>query len=146
MDIRLSAGKRCDYDRSGTLVRRPVEQIAATMHTRGAGYPGWTSTGSRHRCSRSQSLLNGLLKEAILEDFSIDGTDYIRFGYERLSDIALAKLIATKDLDEVKVDVSRLVERWWPTRGCCRPWPRACPRRTGRAGRRAPDLTRRVPP
>src|SRR6266542_2815875 len=55
MDIRLSAGKRCDYDRSGTLVRRPVEQIAATMHTRGAGYPGWTSTGSRHRCSRPAS-------------------------------------------------------------------------------------------
>ncbi|GAA1563690.1 hypothetical protein GCM10009827_101620 [Dactylosporangium maewongense] len=121
MDIRLSAAERCDYDRSRGLVRRAVEQIAAAMHTRGRRLPRAdvdriTSSLLPHG-KWSQSLLNGLLKEAILADLSIDGTDYIRFGYERLGDIALAKLIAANDLDEVKGDVSRLAERWWTHAG-----------------------------
>jgi hypothetical protein len=121
MDIRLSAGERCDYDRSSALVRRAVEQIAAAMHGQGRRLPRAdvariTSLLLPDR-KWSQSLLNGLLKEAILADFSIDRTDYIRFGYERLGDIALAKLTAAKDLDEVTVEVSRLAERWWAHAG-----------------------------
>lgn len=121
LDIRLSAEDRCDYDRSRALVRRAVEQIAAAMHTRGRRLPRTevdriTSSLLPDR-KWSQSLLNGLLKEVILADFSIDGTDYIRFGYERLGDIALAKLIAANDLDEVRAEASRLAERWWAHAG-----------------------------
>src|SRR6266511_1883512 len=121
MDIRLSAGERCDYDRSRALVRRAVEQIAAAMHVQGRRLPragvDWITSSLLPARKWSQSLLNGLLKEAILADFSIDGADYIRFGYERLGDIALAKLIAAKDLDEVKLEVSQLAERWWTHAG-----------------------------
>ncbi|TYB47799.1 NACHT domain-containing protein [Actinomadura chibensis] len=121
MDTRLSAEERCDYDPSGALVRKAIEQIAAAMHARGRRLPkaeveritsallpdrGW-----------SRSLLNGLLKEAILADLSIDGTDYVRFGYERLGDIALAKLIAAHDLDEVRTETSRMSEQWWAHAG-----------------------------
>jgi hypothetical protein len=121
IDIRLSAAERCDYDRSSTRVRRAVEQIASAMYTHGrrllrAEVDRITSSLLPNR-KWSQSLLNGLLKEAILADFPVDGTDYIRFGYERLGDIALAKLIAANDRDEVKVEVSRLAERWWTNAG-----------------------------
>jgi hypothetical protein len=121
MDIRLSAPQRCDYDRSRRLVRHAVEQIAAAMHTRGRRLPrsdvDLITTSLLPDRGWSQSLLNGLLKEAILADLSIDGTDYVRFGYERLGDIALAKLIAAKNLDEVKTEAGQLAERWWTHAG-----------------------------
>lgn len=121
MDIRLSAGGRCDYDRASALVRRAVEQIAAAMHDQGR----WLPRADVDRIASSllpnrrwsQSLLNGLLKEAILADFSIGGTDYIKFGYERLGDIAQAKLIAAKNLDEVTADTGGLAEQWWANAG-----------------------------
>ncbi|SFJ52788.1 hypothetical protein SAMN05216275_109279 [Streptosporangium canum] len=121
MDIRLSAGERCDYDRTSALVRRAVEQITAAMHAQGrrllrADVDRITSALLPDR-KWSQSLLNGLLKEAVLANLSIDGTEYIRFGYERLGDIALAKLITAEGLDGAKAEVSRLAERWFTNAG-----------------------------
>ncbi|MBQ1051834.1 hypothetical protein KBX50_25650 [Micromonospora sp. C51] len=121
MDIRLSVEERCDYDRRASLVRRAVEQIAAAMHGQGHRLPradvAYITSSLLPNRKWSQSLLNGLLKEAILADLRIDGADYIRFGYERLGDIAQAKFVAAKDLNAVKADVARLAERWWANAG-----------------------------
>jgi hypothetical protein len=120
MNERLSGEDRCDYDSSDALVQQAVEKIADAMRGVGRRLPkarvAGITTALLNR-SWSQSLLNGLLKEAILTDFPVDGTDYIRFGYERLGDIALAKLIVAAGLEAAKVEVSRLAERWWAHAG-----------------------------
>ncbi|AIG74334.1 Hypothetical protein AJAP_07085 [Amycolatopsis japonica] len=118
---RLAAPERCDYDRSSALVRRAVEQIATAIQTHERRLPraevenltasllpgrGW-----------SRSLLNGLLKEAILADLLIDGVSYIRFGYERLGDIAWAKLIAADDLATVAERTASMAQRWYRNAG-----------------------------
>jgi hypothetical protein len=60
-----------------------------------------------------RSLLNGLLKEAVLSDLSIDGVGYIRFGYERLGDIALARLIAADGLDTLAERTAPMAQQWY---------------------------------
>lgn len=121
INLRLASADRCDYDPRRGLVRRAVERIAGSIDPGARRLPredaeaitstflpvgGW-----------SGSLLNGLLKEAILSELIVDGRDYIRFGYERLGEIALAKLIATRDLAEVRVEAAKLAERWYANPG-----------------------------
>ncbi|MBB4910689.1 NACHT domain-containing protein [Actinophytocola algeriensis] len=118
---RLADPERCDYDRSSTLVRRSVEQIAAAMHTHGRRLPKaeieqLTTTLLPGR-GWSSSLLNGLLKEAILSDLLINGVSYVRFGYERLGDIAWAKLIAAYDLATVTERTTPMAQRWYHNAG-----------------------------
>ncbi|GIF99000.1 NACHT domain-containing protein [Catellatospora citrea] len=121
MNARLAARKRCDYDRRDALVSRAVEQIAGVMSAKGRrlakdDVEQITNALLPHR-TWSLGLLNGLLKEAILSDLVIDRQTYIRFGYERLGDIALAKLIAAKDTAQVTIDAAALAQRWHANAG-----------------------------
>jgi hypothetical protein len=121
IDDRLAGPERCDYDRSSALVRRAVEQIAVAMYTNGRRLPRaeveqLTASLLPGR-AWSRSLLNGLLKEAILSDLPIDGVSYIRFGYERLGDIALAKLIAADGLDTLAERTAPMAQQWYRNAG-----------------------------
>jgi hypothetical protein len=118
---RLAGPERCDYDRTSALVRRAVEQIAAAPHTHGRRLPRaeveqLTAALLPGRVW-SRSLLNGLLKEAILSDLVIDGVSYVRFGYERLGDIAWAKFIAANDLATVTERTTPMAKRWYRNAG-----------------------------
>ncbi|WP_344174295.1 ATP-binding protein [Pilimelia columellifera] len=121
MDTRLSSEDRCDYAPGAGLVQRAVEQVAAAMRGRGRRLP-WdevdhiTSSLLPER-TWSRSLLNGLLKEAVFSELSVKGQRYIRFGYERLGDIAGARLIIADGIDGLKSEIQTLAERWHSNAG-----------------------------
>lgn len=121
IDSRLADAGRCDYDPTSALVRGAVEQIAAVMFTKGRSLPRTEVqqiTDALHPGrSWSRSLLNGLLKEAVLSDHLVDGVSHVRFGYERLGDIALAKLIASEDLETLTARAVALAEPWHRSAG-----------------------------
>ncbi|MBB5874642.1 hypothetical protein F4553_008076 [Allocatelliglobosispora scoriae] len=121
MDARLSADTRCDYDPSTELARKSAELVAARMQEAGRRLPkpdveAITSTLLPGR-TWSRSLLNGLLKEAVFAELLVERNSFIRFGYERLGDIALARLIASKDLPDIKTEVQTLADRWYQHSG-----------------------------
>ncbi|MGI5185513.1 NACHT domain-containing protein [Dactylosporangium sp. CA-152071] len=121
IDQRLSEPQRCDYDPSSGLVYQAVEQIAAAMLANGrrllrADVEKLTqSLLPTDRWSRS--LLNGLLKEAVLSELLVNGSSYIRFGYERLGDISLAKLVAAESVEAMTVRVTAWAEHWYRNAG-----------------------------
>ncbi|WP_322750801.1 MULTISPECIES: hypothetical protein [unclassified Frankia] len=121
IDDRLAVPERCDYDRSSALVRRAVEQIAIAMYTNGRRLPRLDveqlTASLLPARAWSRGLLSGLLKEAILSDLAIDGVSYIRFGYERLGDIALAKLIAADGLDTLAERTAPMAQQWYRNGG-----------------------------
>jgi hypothetical protein len=117
INSRLAAAGRCDYDPARGLVHEAVDRIASAMYADGQRRlpkPDADALTSALLAGRpwSSGLLAGLLKEAVLSEVVIDNAHYVRFGYERLGDIAIAKLIAAKEVAEVKADVAPLAERW----------------------------------
>ncbi|MEV0406639.1 hypothetical protein [Actinoallomurus sp. NPDC050550] len=121
IDARLGAEDRCDYDPASGLVRIVVAQLASAMYAGGrrlakTQVEAMTSALLPDR-PWSVSLLNGLLKEGLLSEHMVDGTSYIRFGYERLGDIAIGRLIAAKDLSEIEAECRRMAERWYQYSG-----------------------------
>ncbi|WP_163511179.1 NACHT domain-containing protein [Fodinicola acaciae] len=117
MDARLGAENRCDYDSTRGLVRAVVEQIASTMMAQGRRLPRQRvePITSQLLPGRpwSSDLLNGLLKEGVLAEGVVDGTRYVRFGYERLGDVAIARLIAARGLPEVEAACRTMAQTWY---------------------------------
>ncbi|MEU4218257.1 hypothetical protein [Actinoplanes sp. NPDC026623] len=114
---RLAALERCDYSRNNALVRQAVEQIATAMHAHRRQLP-WNEVEALTGAllpgrTWSQSLLNGLLKEAVLSDLPTERGNYIKFGYERLGEIALAQLIAAGTPAALAERLGPMAEQWY---------------------------------
>lgn len=119
VDQRLSAHQRCDYDPVERLARRAVTEIVAMV----AADPVANASLQREAVKAvgerllpghgwRSSLIKGLLDEGVLLESGTADKQYIRFGYQRLGEVALAEHLAALPVADLAARCSALGTEW----------------------------------
>lgn len=98
------AGDRLDIDPRNRLVHRAVDAVIAEMRRRQSLRLPWVAAaeivnGLLPGRSRSESLLDFLLREGILREIQVSSTgsaDEVMFGFERLGEFLLGEALVTE--------------------------------------------------
>lgn len=119
IDERLAGESRCDYDPTDRLVQQAVRQLASA-----AEHGSFT----KHQADQiteallpnrgwARSLLKGMLDEGLLLRTASGDHERVRFGYERIGDLATASAICELPVQQAGEAVRRLGPAWYANAG-----------------------------